>query len=81
MRSLDILVVDDDDADALMISEALAAGETPAVVRRAVDGQEALDYLRRMGRFADAQRPDLILTTVRQIDRFFREVAKLPEPY
>ena len=61
MRSLQILVVDDDDADALMISEALESGETNATVKRVVDGREALDYLRRVGRFADAHRPDLIL--------------------
>ena len=61
MRSLQILVVDDDDADALMISEALESGETNAIVKRVVDGREALDYLRRVGRFADAHRPDLIL--------------------
>ena len=61
MRSLQILVVDDDDADALMIAEALATTRPPAVVRRVVDGKEALDYLRREGRFADARRPDLVL--------------------
>jgi CheY-like chemotaxis protein len=61
VRSLQILVVDDDDADALMISEALESGETNAIVKRVVDGREALDYLRRVGRFADAHRPDLIL--------------------
>jgi CheY-like chemotaxis protein len=61
VRGLQILVVDDDDADALMISEALEAAEPRATVRRVVDGQEALDYLRRKGRFSDAHRPDLIL--------------------
>ena len=61
MRSLEILVVDDDDADALMISEALEAAGTRSTVRRVVDGQEALDYLHRVGRFAEAHRPDLIL--------------------
>ncbi|WP_433301596.1 response regulator [Actinoplanes sp. CA-030573] len=60
MRSLQILVVDDDDADALMISEALAT-ETDASVERVHDGREALDYLRREGPFSDAPRPDLIL--------------------
>jgi CheY-like chemotaxis protein len=59
--SLQILVVDDDDADALMISEALEGSEIPAIVERVADGREALDYLRRVGRFAEAQRPDLIL--------------------
>jgi CheY-like chemotaxis protein len=61
VRSLQILVVDDDDADALMISEALAQADAPASVERVVDGREALDYLRREGRFAEAARPDLIL--------------------
>ncbi len=61
MRSLQILVVDDDDADALMISEALEAAEARATVHRVSDGQEALDYLRRRGRFTEAHRPDLIL--------------------
>ena len=62
MRSLQILVVDDDDADALMIEEALAgAAEMQSRVERVADGREALDYLRREGRYADASRPDLIL--------------------
>jgi CheY-like chemotaxis protein len=59
--NLQILVVDDDDADALMISEALGSAERQATVERVADGQEALDYLRRKGRFASAHRPDLIL--------------------
>jgi CheY-like chemotaxis protein len=61
VRSLQILVVDDDDADALMISEALEAAEARATVHRVSDGQEALDYLRRRGQFSEAHRPDLIL--------------------
>jgi CheY-like chemotaxis protein len=59
--SLQILVVDDDDADALMISEALESANTQATVERVSDGREALDYLHREGRFAQAHRPDLIL--------------------
>jgi CheY-like chemotaxis protein len=61
VRSLQILVVDDDDADALMISEALESGDAHSNVERVADGVEALDYLRREGRFAEAHRPDLIL--------------------
>jgi len=59
--NMQILVVDDDDADALMISEALESADAQATVERVADGREALDYLRREGRFADAHRPDLIL--------------------
>jgi CheY-like chemotaxis protein len=60
-NGLQILVVDDDDADALMISEALESVDTQATVERVADGREALDYLRREGKFSEAQRPDLIL--------------------
>jgi CheY-like chemotaxis protein len=58
---LRILVVDDDDADALMIEEALLESDLPATVNRVSDGREALDYLRRTGAHPDAVRPDLIL--------------------
>jgi CheY-like chemotaxis protein len=61
VRSLQILVVDDDDADALMISEALENGDTRANVDRVADGREALDFLRGEGPYASAARPDLIL--------------------
>jgi CheY-like chemotaxis protein len=61
VRSLQILVVDDDDADALMISEALEGAETQASVERVADGREALDYLRGEGDFTERHRPDLIL--------------------
>ena len=61
VRSLQILVVDDDDADALMISEALENAEAHTVVDRVADGREALDYLRGEGDYAQALRPDLIL--------------------
>jgi CheY-like chemotaxis protein len=61
LRSLQILVVDDDDADALMIAEALTAADGVSHVDRVADGREALDYLRRLDRFAEANRPDLIL--------------------
>src|SRR5690348_6888224 len=44
-----------------MISEALESSDTRTVVDRVSDGREALDYLRREGRFAEAHRPDLIL--------------------
>ncbi len=61
MRSLRILVVDDDDADALMIEEALESSETHTLVSRVADGREALDYLNRSAPYSDAHRPDLIL--------------------
>ena len=61
VRSLEILVVDDDDADALMISEALESAEQHTTVNRVADGREALDYLQRTSPYENALRPDLIL--------------------
>src|SRR5438105_1999842 len=60
-RVLNILVVDDDDADAMMISEALHSSDADVVVDRVADGREALEFLHRTGEHAAARRPDLIL--------------------
>ncbi|WP_229715997.1 response regulator [Mangrovihabitans endophyticus] len=61
MRSLQVLVVDDDDADALMITEALENSDARTTVHRVADGREALDFLRRDEPFTGVPRPDLIL--------------------
>ncbi|WIM93443.1 response regulator [Actinoplanes oblitus] len=60
-KALDVLIVDDDDADTLMIEEALLTAEPPPAVHRVADGSEAMDYLFQRGQYADAARPDLIL--------------------
>ncbi|GGL02186.1 two-component system response regulator [Mangrovihabitans endophyticus] len=61
VRSLQVLVVDDDDADALMITEALENSDARTTVHRVADGREALDFLRRDEPFTGVPRPDLIL--------------------
>ncbi|GIF14224.1 response regulator [Actinoplanes teichomyceticus] len=60
-RVLNVLIVDDDDADTLMIEEALLAAAPAPAVHRVADGSEAMDYLRRRGDYTEAGRPDLIL--------------------
>lgn len=52
-----ILLVDDDEADALLIDEALASAQEVRTVARARDGAEALEYLRNPAN----PRPDLII--------------------
>ncbi|MEH0936131.1 response regulator [Micromonospora psammae] len=56
-----ILVVDDDPGDVLMIEEALADSEIDKVIDVVSDGQEAMEFLRRVGRHTEARRPDVIL--------------------
>ena len=60
-RVMSVLLVDDDEGDLLMIQEALDSGTAAHEIHVAHDGQEALDFLRRQGRFGDAPRPDLVL--------------------
>ncbi|WBB76840.1 response regulator [Micromonospora sp. WMMD1128] len=56
-----ILVVDDDPGDVLMIEEALEDSDVEKVIDVVADGQEAMEFLRREGRHAEARRPDVIL--------------------
>lgn len=60
-RALHVLIVDDDEADFMMIEEALEGAAVPPIVTRVTDGRQALDFLRQRGWFAQARRPDLIL--------------------
>jgi CheY-like chemotaxis protein len=60
-RVLSVLLVDDDEGDLLMIREALDASDATHQVHVVNDGEEALQFLRREGRYDDAPRPDLVL--------------------
>ena len=60
-RVLSVLLVDDDDGDLLMIQEALDSGTASHEIHVVHDGVEALEFLRRQGRYPDAPRPDLVL--------------------
>ncbi len=56
-----ILLVEDDPGDVLITQEALAASKLLHTLEVVDNGEEALDHLHRRGRYADAERPDLVL--------------------
>ena len=56
-----ILLVEDNAADALLTKEALNSSEPPLELTWVQDGVEAVNYLKREGQFATARRPDIIL--------------------
>lgn len=57
-----ILLVEDDPADAGLAKRAIREGKAPCDVHHVRDGVEAFDFLRRRSdRFQQAPRPDLIL--------------------
>jgi len=63
-RSVDILIVDDNDDDVLLAKTALEGAAGLSLLHVAKDGAEALEFLRRTGRYANARRPGLVLLDV-----------------
>ena len=59
--TIDVLLVEDDSGDVELTREALAESKIALNLRIVEDGERALQYLRREGKYADAPRPDLIL--------------------
>ena len=61
LRPVEILLVEDSPADVRLTKEALRESKIINRLNVATDGVDALDYLRKQGRYADVKRPDLIL--------------------
>jgi CheY-like chemotaxis protein len=58
---IEVLLVEDDPGDVLMTQEAFEEHKVRNKLNVVPDGEEALAYLRREGKYAEATRPDLIL--------------------
>jgi CheY-like chemotaxis protein len=56
-----ILLAEDNPADVYLIKRALAENSVSCLLQVALDGNEALSFLRLEGKFKDAPRPNLIL--------------------
>jgi CheY-like chemotaxis protein len=60
-RAIEILLVEDNAADAQLVERAFRTSRTPIRLCVVEDGFQALDYLRRKEKFSEATRPDLIM--------------------
>ncbi len=60
-RPVQILLVEDNPADARLTQEAIRDTEFHHSLHHAEDGEEAMEFLRMEGEYQDAPRPDLIL--------------------
>jgi CheY-like chemotaxis protein len=60
-EAYEILLVEDDEADIALITEAFAAHHAPVRLHTARDGIQALEFLRREDGHTEAPRPNLIL--------------------
>jgi CheY-like chemotaxis protein len=60
-QPVEILLVEDNEADARLTKEALSDSKLRNELNVVTDGVEAMAFLRRAGRYADAPQPDIIL--------------------
>jgi CheY-like chemotaxis protein len=58
---LQVLLVEDNPGDVRLTEEAFKDAKVQLEMHVAVDGIEAMEFLRREGKFAESPRPDLIL--------------------
>ena len=61
IRPVELLLVEDNSGDVRLTKEGLKAGRLWNNLHVTKDGVDAMAFLRRQGKFADAPRPDLIL--------------------
>ncbi len=61
---IDVLLVEDDEGDVLMTKEAFEYHKISNRLHVVTDGEQALQFVRREGPYADAPRPGLILLDV-----------------
>lgn len=59
--AIDVLLVEDNQGDARLVKEAMRDSEVPSTVHHVQDGEEAMAFLRRQGKYSRASRPHLIL--------------------
>jgi chemotaxis family two-component system response regulator Rcp1 len=73
-KPVEILLVEDSPSDAALTIEALEAGKVANKLTLVEDGVEAMDFLRRKGKYAKAARPDLIMLDLNLPRKDGREV-------
>jgi chemotaxis family two-component system response regulator Rcp1 len=73
-RPIEILLVEDSPSDTELTVEALGAAKVCNRLSVVEDGVEALEFLRRQGRYAQAPRPDLVLLDLNLPRKDGREV-------
>jgi len=73
-KPIEVLLVEDDPGDVLLIREAFDFNKVHNNLNVVSDGEQALDYLRGAGDYADRIRPDLVLLDLNLPRKDGREV-------
>ena len=74
MKTVEILMVEDNRGDVVLVREALKKAGLAHRLNVVPDGVEAMEYLRRQGKHAEAGRPDLIVLDLKLPRKSGREV-------
>jgi len=75
-RPVEILLVEDNPGDERLTREALREGKVYSNLHWVKDGVEALDFLRRQGKYKEVPRPDIILLDLNLPKKDGREVLQ-----
>lgn len=75
-RPINILLIEDNPGDVRLTQEAFKEGRIPINLDVTMDGVEAIKYLRKQEKYADAKTPDLILLDLNLPKRDGREVLQ-----
>jgi CheY-like chemotaxis protein len=76
MKQIHILLVEDNEGDILLTTEALSEGKIVNTVSVAKDGFEAIQFLEKKGKYSQESTPDFILLDVNLPKVNGHEVAK-----
>lgn len=63
-KPIGLLLVEDNDDDILMVQKSFAKAKFVSPLNVVKDGEEAMAYLRRQGKFAQATRPGIVLLDI-----------------
>ena len=76
VRTIQILLVEDNEGDIMLTKEALEDAKISIHLSVVTDGKEAMDFLAKQGKYANADLPDILLLDVNLPKKNGHEVLK-----